>query len=116
MKVCGCACLRQCTIKVISATAYLYPMCAPNAVHLLARAHTHTCTHTHTLFVQATNKEQNITIKSSGGLSEAEIDQMVRDAENFSADDKKRKAGIEAKNEAETELYSAEKSLAEYKV
>lgn len=68
------------------------------------------------LHTQATNKEQNITIKSSGGLSEDQIEQMVRDAESFSADDKKRKAGIEAKNEAETELYSAEKSLAEFKV
>lgn len=41
---------------------------------------------------------------------------MVRDAEAFAGEDKKRKEGIEAKNEAETLVYSAEKSLAEYKV
>ena len=65
---------------------------------------------------QATNKEQAITIKSSGGLSDDQIQQMVRDAEAFAGEDKKRKEAIEAKNEAETLLYSAEKSLAEYKV
>jgi len=65
---------------------------------------------------QATNKEQNITIKSSGGLSDEQVEQMVRDAETFAGEDKKRKDGIEAKNEAETLVYSAEKSLHEYKV
>jgi chaperone protein DnaK len=64
---------------------------------------------------KATNKEQNITIKSSGGLSDDQIQQMVRDAEAFAGEDKKRKDAIEAKNEAETLIYSAEKSLAEYK-
>jgi Hsp70 protein len=66
--------------------------------------------------LQSTNKEQAITIKSSGGLSDEQIQQMVRDAEAFAGEDKKRKEGIEAKNEAETLVYSAEKSLAEYKV
>jgi molecular chaperone DnaK len=66
--------------------------------------------------LQATNKEQAITIKSSGGLSDEQIQQMVRDAEAFAGEDKKRKEGIEAKNEAETLVYSAEKSLSEYKV
>lgn len=66
--------------------------------------------------MQATNKEQAITIKSSGGLSDDQIQQMVRDAEAFAGEDKKRKDAIEAKNEAETLLYSAEKSLNEYKV
>ena len=53
---------------------------------------------------QATNKEQAITIKSSGGLSDDQIQQMVRDAEAFAGEDKKRKEAIEAKNEAETLL------------
>ena len=65
--------------------------------------------------VQATAKEQSIRIQSSGGLSEDQIQQMVRDAESHAAKDKERKAGIEAKNEAETVLYSAEKSVNEYK-
>ena len=65
--------------------------------------------------MQATAKEQSIRIQSSGGLSEDQIQQMVRDAESHAAKDKERKAAIEAKNEAETVMYSAEKSLAEYK-
>lgn len=65
---------------------------------------------------QATNKEQNITIKSSGGLSDADIEKMVREAEQFATTDKARKDAIEAKNELETAIYSAEKSFAEYKV
>ncbi|BDA45607.1 Heat shock 70 kDa protein, mitochondrial [Coccomyxa sp. Obi] len=64
---------------------------------------------------KATQKEQSIRIQSSGGLSEDQIEQMVRDAESHAAKDKERKAQIEAKNEAETSIYSAEKSIADYK-
>lgn len=66
--------------------------------------------------LQATNKEQNITIQSSGGLSDEQVEKMVREAESFAVADKQRKEGIEAKNEAETALYSAEKNLADFKV
>lgn len=64
---------------------------------------------------KATGKEQAITITPSGGLSEDQIQQMIRDAEAFAETDKERRSAIEAKNEADTELYSAEKSLHEYK-
>ena len=64
---------------------------------------------------QSTNKEQSITIKSSGGLSEDEIQKMVRDAEQYASADKARKETIEAKNEVETLIYSSERSLDEYK-
>ena len=65
--------------------------------------------------LQATNKEQSIRIQSSGGLSEEQIQQMVRDSEAHAEQDKKRKQAIEAKNEAETAVYSAEKSVGEWK-
>lgn len=65
--------------------------------------------------MQATNKEQSIRIQSSGGLSDDQVQEMVRQGEEFAEADKQRKAGIEAKNEAETAVYSAEKSLNEYK-
>ncbi|GFR45216.1 hypothetical protein Agub_g6611 [Astrephomene gubernaculifera] len=64
---------------------------------------------------KATNKEQSIRIQSSGGLSEDQIQQMVRDAETYAEKDKTRKELIEAKNEADTAIYSTEKSLNEYK-
>eukprot|EP00270_Netrium_digitus_P009702 TRINITY_DN2966_c0_g1_i2.p1 TRINITY_DN2966_c0_g1~~TRINITY_DN2966_c0_g1_i2.p1 ORF type:complete len:739 (-),score=261.91 TRINITY_DN2966_c0_g1_i2:626-2746(-) len=64
---------------------------------------------------KATNKEQNITIQSSGGLSDTEIEKMVRDAEEFAQKDKEKKALIEARNDADTRLYSIEKSLNEHK-
>ena len=54
-------------------------------------------------------------LQSSGGLSEADIQQMVRDSEEFAERDKERKAIIEAKNEADTLIYSAERSLNEHK-
>ena len=66
--------------------------------------------------LQSTSKEQSITIKSSGGLSEDEIQKMVRDAEQYATADKARKETIEAKNEVETLIYSSERSLEEYKV
>lgn len=64
---------------------------------------------------KATNKEQQITIQSSGGLSETDIDKMVKDAEMFASKDKERKELIEAKNDADTLLYSTERSLEEHK-
>jgi chaperone protein DnaK len=64
---------------------------------------------------KATNKEQSIRITSSGGLSEDQIQQMVREAEENAARDKQKKEAIEAKNEAETAVYSAERSVSDYK-
>ncbi|MBT9133994.1 MAG: Chaperone protein DnaK [Firmicutes bacterium] len=59
----------------------------------------------------ATNKEQRITITSSAGLSDADIDRMVKDAEKYAAEDAKRKEIVEAKNNAEQSSYAAEKLL-----
>jgi len=64
---------------------------------------------------KATGKEQQITIQSSGGLSDGDIEQMVRDAEMFASKDKERKELIEAKNTADNLVYSSEKSLDEHK-
>mmetsp|Transcript_14583 Transcript_14583/g.22129 ORF Transcript_14583/g.22129 Transcript_14583/m.22129 type:complete len:664 (+) Transcript_14583:72-2063(+) len=64
---------------------------------------------------KATNQEQNITIQSSGGLSDAEIDQMIRDAEANQEADAKRKEMIEVRNTAESTLYNSEKSYNEHK-
>jgi len=63
---------------------------------------------------KATGKEQQIRIQASGGLKEDEIKQMVKDAEKYAGEDKKRKALVEAKNQADGLLYSTEKSLKEY--
>ena len=60
---------------------------------------------------KATNKEQQIRIQASGGLSEAEIDKMVKEAEANSADDKKRKEAVEAKNQAESLIHSTQKTM-----
>ncbi|CAH0478498.1 unnamed protein product [Peronospora belbahrii] len=64
---------------------------------------------------KATGKEQNIVIQSSGGLSEAEIEKMVADAEANAAADQQRKELIEAKNDADSALYTTEKTLDEHK-
>jgi molecular chaperone DnaK len=61
-----------------------------------------------------TGKEQKIRIESSSGLSEVEIEKMVKDAELHSEEDKKKKEEISIKNEADALVYSAEKSLSEY--
>lgn len=58
-----------------------------------------------------TGKEQKITITSSGGLSDEEIDRMVKDAEAHAAEDKKRKEEVEARNEADSLVYQAEKAV-----
>jgi molecular chaperone DnaK len=63
---------------------------------------------------KATGKEQQIRIQASGGLSDSEIDKMVKDAEAHAEDDKKRKAAVEAKNHAEALVHSTEKALAEH--
>ena len=64
---------------------------------------------------KSTGKEQSITIQSSGGLSETQIEQMVSDAETYAEKDKERKAAIDARNDADALIYSTEKSVAEYK-
>ena len=61
-----------------------------------------------------TGKEQKIRIESSSGLSEADIDKMVKEAEAHAADDKKVRETIEAKNNAEATVYSTEKALKDY--
>ncbi len=60
---------------------------------------------------KGTGKEQQIKIQASGGLSEADIDQMVRDAEQFADDDKKRREAAEAKNNAESLIHTTERQL-----
>jgi molecular chaperone DnaK len=62
---------------------------------------------------KATNKEQQIRIQASGGLSDAEIEKMVKEAEANAADDKKRKDLVEAKNHGEALVHSSTKSMAE---
>ncbi|CAM9663793.1 unnamed protein product [Chrysoparadoxa australica] len=62
-----------------------------------------------------TGKETNIVIQSSGGLSEDEISKMVSDAEAHAGEDAKKKELIEAKNEADSAIYSIEKQLREHK-
>ncbi|MGC4024138.1 MAG: molecular chaperone DnaK [Mesorhizobium sp.] len=63
---------------------------------------------------KGTGKEQQIRIQASGGLSDADIDKMVKDAEANAEADKKRRALVEARNQAEALVHSAEKSLKEY--
>ena len=63
---------------------------------------------------KATNKEQQIRIQSSGGLSEAEIQKMVKDAEANADADKARKEFVEAKNQADAAVYETEKSVKEH--
>jgi len=64
---------------------------------------------------KTTGKEQQITIRSSGGLSEDEIQKMVKEAEIHAQKDQERKALIDIKNSADTTAYSVEKSLNEYR-
>ena len=63
---------------------------------------------------KGTGKEQQIRIQASGGLSEADIEKMVKDAEAHAEEDKKRKAAVEAKNHAEALVHSTEKALSEH--
>ena len=64
---------------------------------------------------KATSKEQKITITSSSGLSPEEIDKMAKDAEAHSGDDEQRKASVEARNRADSMVYSTEKTLSEHR-
>jgi molecular chaperone DnaK len=63
---------------------------------------------------KGTGKEQQVRIQASGGLSDNDIEKMVKDAEAHAEEDKKRKAQVEAKNHAEALIHSTEKSLAEH--
>jgi molecular chaperone DnaK len=64
---------------------------------------------------RATNNEQKITITSSSGLSKEEVEKMARDAESNSADDRKKKEEIEARNRADAMVYNVEKMLKEHR-
>jgi molecular chaperone DnaK len=63
---------------------------------------------------KGTGKEQQIRIQASGGLADSDIENMVREAEQFAEEDKKRRAAAEAKNNAESLIHSTEKQLAEH--
>ena len=63
---------------------------------------------------KGTGKEQQIKIQASGGLSDADIDQMVKDAEQFAEEDKVRREAAEAKNNAESLIHSTERQIAEH--
>jgi len=63
---------------------------------------------------KGTGKEQQIRIQASGGLSDSDVEKMVKDAEAHAEEDKKRKAAVEAKNHAEGLVHSTEKALAEH--
>ncbi|HYW45825.1 MAG TPA: molecular chaperone DnaK [Bryobacteraceae bacterium] len=64
---------------------------------------------------RGTNNEQKITITSSSGLSKDEVDKMAKDAESHSADDRKQRDTIEAKNRADAMVYNVEKTLKEHR-
>ncbi|MFZ2017768.1 MAG: molecular chaperone DnaK [Methyloceanibacter sp.] len=63
---------------------------------------------------KATGKEQSIRIQASGGLTEADIDRMVKEAESHAEDDKKRREMVEVKNQAEALVHSTERMLKDY--
>jgi molecular chaperone DnaK len=63
---------------------------------------------------KGTGKEQRIQIQASGGLSAADIEKMIKDAEAHAVEDKRRKEGVEAKNHGEALLHSTEKTVAEH--
>jgi molecular chaperone DnaK len=63
---------------------------------------------------KATSKEQQIRIQASGGLSDSDIEKMVKEAESHAADDKKRRALAEAKNQGDSLIHSTEKALSEH--
>ena len=62
---------------------------------------------------KATEKEQSIRIQASGGLSDEDIENMVKDAETHAADDKERREAVETKNQAEALIHATEKQLSE---
>jgi molecular chaperone DnaK len=63
---------------------------------------------------KATGKEQQIRIQASGGLNDADIDRMVKEAEEHAAEDQSRKEMVEARNAADSLVYTTEKSLTDY--
>ncbi|WP_228243887.1 molecular chaperone DnaK [Porphyrobacter sp. GA68] len=63
---------------------------------------------------KGTGKEQQIRIQASGGLNDADIEQMVKDAERFAEEDKKRRASAEARNQADSLVHATEKQLQEH--
>jgi molecular chaperone DnaK len=63
---------------------------------------------------KGTGKEQQIRIQASGGLSDSDIDQMVKDAESHAAEDKARRETVESRNHAESLVHSTEKTLGEH--
>jgi molecular chaperone DnaK len=63
---------------------------------------------------KGTGKEQQIRIQASGGLSDADIEKMVKDAEAHAAEDKEKRALVEARNQGEALVHSTEKSLADF--
>jgi molecular chaperone DnaK len=65
---------------------------------------------------KATGKEQQIRLAASGGLSEQDIDKMVKDAESHSSEDKKRRELVEVRNHAEALLHTTEKTLKEHEI
>jgi len=64
---------------------------------------------------KASGKQQQIRIQSSGGLSDTDIERMVKEAEQFASADADRKAKVETKNEADSTIYNTEKTLMEHK-
>ncbi len=63
---------------------------------------------------KATSREQKITITAGSGLSDSEIDRMVKEAEKFATEDAKRKESVEVKNQADTAVFNTEKFLRDY--
>ena len=63
---------------------------------------------------QATSKEQKITITGSSGLSDSEVERMVQEAEEHAEEDRKRREAISLRNDAESMVFQAEKTLTEY--
>src|SRR5690606_34768107 len=63
---------------------------------------------------KGTGKEQQIRIQASGGLSDSDIEKMVQEAEQFAEDDKKRREGAEARNQADSLVHSTEQQLKEH--
>merc|ERR1711879_995452 len=64
---------------------------------------------------KSTGKKQSVTVRTSGGLSDAEVERMVQEAEQMREADEKKKEGVQAKNDAETLGYQVEKQLSELK-
>merc|ERR1712066_365933 len=64
---------------------------------------------------KSTGKKQSVTVRTSGGLSDAEIERMVQEAEQMREADNKKKEGVTAKNDAETLCYQVEKQLSDLK-